>query len=550
MQNEGEMRYNYVIITAAFMAIKRTYIKNVLIPGLLLSGITGVLSGALIFFYKWGADFFKAESDVFYAFVAARPAFVPLLIVCMAALGAITALLIKGAPAVRGGGIPTAEGIVRGLLTFKWLRTLVAMLVNSFIGFFAGLPLGNEGPSVLMSTAVGRGAVSLTRRPAWDRYVMTGGAAAGFAVATGAPLTGVIFALEEAHKRFSPMILMVALSSVTFAFGTAEGLALLFHRSVNMFGIEIWNAPPLLHQLWIGPLAGVGAAIAAAIFIKCFSLSYKYLSGRKLPIPHWAVLAILFAAVAAVAIALPLAAGSGHGLIEALLERKVVWGVILALLAVKIVLITVSGGAGATGGLFIPVLTVGALTGALLAELAIALGAPEAYYAPILLITVAAFLGGTLRAPVTAIAFFIEALGGIHAMLPACLGVLATYAAMELLGIKPLYDIVLDSKLENLHRGKTPEIVELSAHVRGNAFVVGKTTRDVFWPPSCLVLSVTHPSGMPQMDRDGEKVLRAGDAMRFRVETFDRAETVRLLSALVGEDPAIDAPAAETENTQ
>ena len=53
---------------------------------------------------------------------------------------------------------------------------------------------------------------------------MTGGAAAGFAVATGAPATGMIFALEEVHKRFSPMILMVAMSSVVFAAATSEVL--------------------------------------------------------------------------------------------------------------------------------------------------------------------------------------------------------------------------------------------------------------------------------------------------------------------------------------
>ena len=77
------------------------------------------------------------------------------------------------------------------------------MIVNSYIAFFTGLPLGNEGPSVLIGTALGRGTNNLfNRTPAWDRYVMTGGAAAGFAVATGAPATGIIFALEEVHKRF------------------------------------------------------------------------------------------------------------------------------------------------------------------------------------------------------------------------------------------------------------------------------------------------------------------------------------------------------------
>lgn len=521
------------------MRNRKTYLKNVFVPGMMLSGLTGVLTGALIFFYKWCAELLSERSGAIYAAVRENPWYIPLMLLCLAAMGAVTSVVIKGAPAVRGGGIPTAEGILRGLLTFKWLRTLVSMLVNSFIGFFAGLPLGNEGPSVLMGTAIGRGTGSLIgRAPAWDRYVMTGGAAAGFAVATGAPVTGVVFALEEAHKRFSPMILMVALSAVTCAYGTAEALGRLFHRSTAMFDIYLLPALPLRY-IWLGAAAGLAAALAGVLFVKGFALSYKVFSERLTRVPHAVKLAVLFVLVGAVALILPQAAGSGHSVIESLLDRKLVWTLILALLLVKIVLILLSGGAGATGGLFIPVLTVGALTGALVAEAAVALGLPEWCYAPVVAVTIAAFLGGTLRAPLTALAFFMEALGGIRELLPAVLAVTIAYAVLELLDVKPLYDIVLKSKLVALYGSDKPGIYELGAVVGEGAFVIGKTTRDVFWPPNCLVLQVTHTKGGPRMDEDGEKVLRLGDTLRLRVQTYDLENTKNLISALINAKPEL-----------
>lgn len=519
---------------------KTTYIKNVLLPGFLISGLTGAIVGVLIFFYKWGAEYISSVSAWIYATVGDNPFFIPVLFVGLIGLALLMSVLIKGAPSVGGGGIPTAEGILRGLITFRWLRSLFCMIVNSYIAFFAGLPLGNEGPSVLIGTSIGRGTNRLLNHaPAWDRYVMTGGAAAGFAVATGAPVTGIIFALEEVHKRFSPMILMVAVSSVVFAEGVAQALAFATGRSTEMFSLAVLPAMPL-SNVWIGLIAGVAAGLAALLFIKGFSLIYSLLSEkltRKLTLE--VKLMVLFVLVGAVGLVLPSAVGSGHGVIEKLFDRGYVWYTVLALFFVKIIMIILSGGAGATGGLFIPILTVGALTGGLIAEMLIGFGFTDRYYAVIVTVTVAAFLGGTLRAPVTALVFFIEALGGMNNVLFAAVGVLVAFVLLETVGAKPLYDIVLEHKLKVAYEGKSPKIVELNVTVQSDAFVVGKTTRDVFWPPSCLVLGVVHAGQSKKntrMDRDGDKVLRAGDNLKLRVQTYDEPQTLELIYDLVGRE--------------
>lgn len=517
---------------------KATYIKNVILPGFVVSGLTGVITGAAIFFFKWGAEFIGAASTHIYGLILENPAFVPLMFIALVGLALCMAFIIKGAPAVAGGGIPTAEGILRGLITFRWLRTFLSMIINSYIAFFAGLPLGNEGPSVLIGTSLGRGTNNLfNRNPAWDRYVMTGGAAAGFAVATGAPATGMIFALEEVHKRFSPMILMVAMSSVVFAAATSEVLGLLFGRSTAMFSLTAFVSVPVRYY-WIGLVAGIVAALTAVAFIKGFTLMYRLLSEKIAAVPVWVKLVALFLVAGAVALALPAAAGSGHGVIESVLERGYVWYMLLVLLIVKIVMIILCGGAGATGGLFIPVLTVGALAGGLLAELVVFLGVPSEYYSIIVTVTISAFLGATLRAPITAIVFFIEALGGFNNILFSAAGVLIAFVFMELVGVKPLYEVVLERKLKVMHRDEKPHIVEFSVTVKDDSFVVGKTTRDIFWPPSCLVLQVVragqNAASDARMDKDGDKVLKSGDSLSLRVQTYDEPETRRLIGDLVG----------------
>lgn len=511
-----------------------TYFKNVVVPGLVLSGITGVLTGAFVFFFKWGVEFIAGVSGDVYEFVRNNLAYLPLMLFGLAALAVVMALLIRREPTISGGGIPTTEGILRGFITFKWLRVLIGMLVNGFIAFFAGLPLGNEGPSVLIGTSIGKGTVkTLGNSGAWDRYVMTGGAAAGFAVATGAPATGVMFALEEAHKRFSPMILMVALSSVVFASVTGQGLAELFGRDAGMFSFTQLTGLPL-NLFWTGLATGLGAGIVAVVFIKGFSLLYWLLGEKIKNVPIEIKLIVLFLIVGVVGLILPAAAGSGYSVIEKVVSRnQMIWYVMAILLVVKIVLILLCGGAGATGGLFIPVLTVGALTGGLLAELFIAVGLPEQYYSAVVLITISSFLGATLRAPITALLFFIEALGGINNVWIAALSLCISYMFAEITGVKPLYEIVLERKLHLLNKDKVAVIVELEAKVNWGAFVIGKATRDVFWPPSCLVTAVVRAGGVG-MDDDGEKVIREGDTLNLRVQTYDVEKTKLLIKELVG----------------
>ena len=186
----------------------------------------------------------------------------------------------KFIPELRTNSISNAEGAMRGMLKYKWPRTIFGTIASSFLSYFGGLTFGAEGPSVQLGAAIGQASNGLGHfldrsSPAWKRYNITGGAAAGFAVAFGAPLSGIIYTLEEAHKRISPMLLMTALSSVIFAsvvsglLDSAVGNAQFFFSGVESVFLPFEN-------YWVLLIMGVISGLIAALFNKLFALATKF----------------------------------------------------------------------------------------------------------------------------------------------------------------------------------------------------------------------------------------------------------------------------------
>ena len=121
----------------------RDSIVNTLIPGVAVSGLTGLAVGVCVFFYKWGADALHRISDQLYESVRAHLVYLPLFLLGLIALACLMNLIIKWEPSVAGGGIARAEGVMRGLFPIRSLPTFFGAIGASMTGFFAGLPLGS-----------------------------------------------------------------------------------------------------------------------------------------------------------------------------------------------------------------------------------------------------------------------------------------------------------------------------------------------------------------------------------------------------------------------
>lgn len=510
-----------------------TYIKNILLPCLILSSIAGIFTGVLIFLFKLASSAVIELSSAIYAAVRENPLYLPLLILGTALIGFTVALILKRAPDCRGGGIPTAVASLRGLIPFKWIQSIFALFASAMLTYLCAVPLGNEGPSVQMGTAVGRGTVRLFSKSnrALDRYIMTGGASAGFAAATGAPITGIVFAFEEAHRRFSPMIFMVAAVSVISGMSTQHILCRLFDINAALFSLEIKTILPI-GSLWIAAIIGIICGFCAVLFTKSYRAINIFIKHTLSKLPFSVKIILIFVATALFGFSAEGFVGSGHSLIEQMLHGEGVWYLLIMYFCIRAVLLMLSNNAGITGGLFVPTLAFGAIIGSLFGKAMIALGVlPEEYYIIMVIVGMASFLSSASRTPITALTFSLEALSGIGNILPTAIGVTLSYLVIETTGISAFSDTVIEAKLESARAGRTPTIVDGHVRVMSASFAVGKEVRDILWPPTCVVLSV-HKSN--SSDAHHSHAISEGDILHLHYQTYDEQATALEIEAIVG----------------
>lgn len=506
-----------------------TYIKNILFPCVLFSAVTGILTGSLIFLFRQIASLVASRSEDLYGMVRENPAWMPVLLAGISLLGIFSWIFLKKMPDCRGGGIPTSIAQLRGLIPFRWLRSLVSVFFSSLITFFGGIPLGTEGPSVQMGTAVGRGCIRIfgKKHPAWGRYVMTGGACAGFAVATGSPLSGILFAVEEAHRRFTPMLFMVSGMTVVSGSVTARLLCALTGTHWEMFHFTVDTVLPLA-QYWAPLTVGLVCGLFAALFTKIYGLLGNLV--RKGRIPLFVEVLGVFLLVGGLGFFVPSALGSGHDLIEEIAHGNGEWLFFLLLLLLRVLLLVLANNVGITGGLFVPSLAFGALLGGICGKLLVLAGLlGEEYFVVMVIVGMSAFLGASSRIPLTAIAFALEALCGVWNIIPVVIGVAVSYVISEIFGLDGFSDTVMERRVSSYRKGKTVQTQEKEFVVKEDSFVIGKEVRDILWPPSCLVLSVDRN---PAAARSGH--LEAGDVLHLHYQTWDPQETEEQIEDLVG----------------
>ena len=505
-------------------------IKTSLLPCLLLSAVAGTVTGILIFLFKIAASSMIFLSESIYGFVREHLIYLPLLLLGVAGIAILAAIILKKAPTCRGGGIPTTIAILRGLIPFQWIHSTFYLFASALLTYLGGVPLGNEGPSVQMGAAIGHGTVRILgkKNKALDSFVMTGGASAGFAAATGAPLSGIVFAFEETHRRFSPMMFISIASAALTSHISLRLLCHAFDIAPSLFEVSVSTVLPLKY-LWSTLLVGALCALFAVVFTKFYRLIFEFSKKQAKKLPLWTKFVAVFVLVALIGVISIDFLGTGHDLTEKMLYGNGVWYWILLCLLVRAILLILANNVGVTGGLFVPYLCFGAMIGALCGNALIALGLLSPEYYIILVITgMASFLSAASRTPLTALLFSVEVLCALTNLLPIAIGVLFAYLIIELLHVQDLTATVIQTKVEKIHQGKKATVVEATLTVEPNSFIVGKEITEILWPPTCVVLSIT------KKDRHILEIA-AGDVVHLHYQTYDNEETLRHLEAIVGQ---------------
>ena len=507
------------------------------IPYLLSSAICGLLVGALIFCFKYIASLVITLSSDIYAFVRANPIYLPLMVVGAAILGLAASLILKVAPEGKGGGIPTAIAVLRGLISFNWVKSLFSMFTSAMLTYLCAVPLGNEGPSVQMGTAVGRGCMRLLSKDdsPFDRYIMTGGACAGFAAATAAPLTGVLFAFEEAHKRFSPLVFCV--SSVS-AVSACISMDLLCELTSTPYALFHFSNVPQLPIVYIPSalVVGVMCGLCAIVLSWGYDKVRDVLSFKLAKLSFAVKVTVIFIIVSLLGFLSADFTGSGHHLVDELVLGEGVWYFLLLALLVRAVLLIFANNIGVTGGLFVPALAFGALSGALSAKLLVALQLiPTEYYSVCVIIGIASVLAAFSHTPLMAIAFSLEALGAADNILPTIIGVTVAYLFVEKFARAPFTDLVIEAKAEDAHKGRVAHSLDVQLTACPDSFIIGKEIRDILWPPMLVVRSIEPNPAITSRESD---FVYEGDKLSVHLVTYDPKETIRILESYLGKQPS------------
>ncbi|MDR1030498.1 MAG: ClC family H(+)/Cl(-) exchange transporter [Treponema sp.] len=341
-------------------------------------------------------------------------------------------------PLIKGSGIPQIKGALAGALPVK-PQELPLKVLTGLLGLGAGLSLGRAGPSVQMGAYVGKGVLSLFPRPDQEQHwLISSGAAAGVAATFNAPLAGVLFVLEEFQVPFSPLFLACALGASM----TADAVAGFFFGLGPLFDFRYLPALSLKHIPWLIML-GVICGLVSDLFKR---LLYGALNGYdrcKIPPIIRPVIPLL--------VSIPLGLfcfdvlGGGHNLIESLAHEERTLGVLVLLLGGKILFTVLSYGSGTAGGIFLPLLACGALTGDLLGVYLVQHGCiAEGQNLNFIILGMAAFFTGVIKAPITGIVLILEISANVNHLGNLVLVCLCALITAELIASRPVNTVLLE----------------------------------------------------------------------------------------------------------
>ncbi len=345
-------------------------------------------------------------------------------------------LVVKFAPTAEGSGVQRVEAAFSGEVEPATFHVVPVKFVGGLLAMGAGLALGREGPTVQMGAVFGSRVARLMVREPQDRHMVDAASAgAGLAVAFNAPIGGSIFVFEELTSSFTPWLLVATLAAATVAVLTMRmmlGNALDFTvRQVSL--TAYWRVWPFL-------VLGAMLGAAGAVYNR-FVMGLLRLGDRLTSITSLNRAAIIGAVVGLAAWFAPSLVGGGDTLTQTILTNPLTVNSLVTIFLLRFLIGPWSYAAGAPGGLFAPIILLGASSGALFA------GAVNYFWpAAHLPVVACAIVGmGTLftacvRSPLTGIVLTVEMTGRADLSLPLLGASLTAMVVAMLLQSEPIYD--------------------------------------------------------------------------------------------------------------
>lgn len=490
--------------------------------------IVGAFSGLFIVAFRFALETAEAYRAMIYSHMVN---FNWLLIIAWFLFLLITAYVLNRIviiePMSAGSGIPQVKGTILGMMKMRWGRILTGKLIGGTLAIGAGLSLGREGPSVQMGAVIGQGLSRLLGRTRMEeRYLITSGASAGLAAAFNAPLAGVIFSLEELHKTFSSAVLMPTIAAAL----TADIISQYFFGANPVFQFIGLPVLPLRH-LGLVILLGLTTGASAIAFNRGIIKSLDFYENQRW-LTGMAKMAFPLMLAGILGFLLPEILGGGSELVNTLAAAPLSLIFLFVLLLSKLLFTLLSYGSGVPGGIFLPLLVIGALTGGIFGDLVIQTGLIEPLYRTnFIILSMAAYFAAVVKAPVTGSILIMEMTASFSHMLPLIIVSITAYLMADLAKTKPIYEELLERSLRKQAKSTAPladknrMVLEIS--VGSGSPLEGKLIKDIAWPADCLLVSIRR--GERELVPKGTARMITGDFL-FVLTNVEQADCLRKLA--------------------
>ncbi len=493
--------------------------------------LTGILTGLIVTTLRLLLKYSQSiRSDRYKSFISNFPGdSFYLWILYFLILSLLIFFAMKKFPNIKGGGIPLTKAYLIGNRRYKWKEELFLKLFCTVSTIGNGFSLGRKGPSVQMGALIGGGVHNTLNRKEYERkYLVSSGAAAGISAAFNAPLAGVLFAIEELTKAYSPVLITCLMISSVVSDLVTRGI----------FGLRPFFTFNIKNSLALKDYpAIIGLALIAALLGVTFIRSFIFFRKRYNSIPIHQILKIFFLFLIAFFIGIMYTnfLGMNYSLENSILKAPFSIKVLLLFLVVKFIFTLICSSSGVPGGIFLPMLLIGALIGRIYGEVLFKVFHLD--YEFVIYFTIlgmASFFTTVTRNPITSSVLLLEMTGSFQNFFPLIVSSMIAFLMTELFRTESIYTLLFDELITGEDKlSKRENKITLLIPVALNSYLDSKLIKEVKWPKGSLIICISR--GDKEFIPKGDTQILSGDILTVIVDERE-AFSVKVKLFKLGEE--------------
>ena len=474
---------NLIERTLKSVAENPKYIFRLTVQGIMV----GIFAGLMVCLYRFLLYGSESVLRNYLSIIHGNILYTILFFIALAVMGILIDFIIKWERDSAGSGIPQVYAEVKGHMEANWAKVLFSKIAAGVITALGGLSLGPEGPSVQIGGMAGKGIAKLFKGSKTDelRLILVG-SAVGITAAFNAPLAGVIFVLEEINHGFDKTLVFIALVSAI----VSDFISKIIFGQETILSFPVLNIP--LESYWILIVLGILIGLLGYVYNVGMIKSSNVMDNLK--IPSWLKFVLVFIVSGIIALTVPEISDGGHFMMDMLDVAIPSLGVLILLLVLKYLFSMFSFSSGAPGGIFLPILVLGAYIGAIFGSAVVPIfGFEHDLIYKFIIISMAGFFAATVRSPITGVVLLAEMSGSTESLVAMVIVSLIAYVVPTLLGNPPIYESLYDRLLMSKNR---EFIKKPSKHVLSEYIVpldcnyINFKIKDIPFPKNAIVVSV------------------------------------------------------------